>query len=122
MRAASSRPEVKVSLDPVEVQVGASGWGLATIRIDIPEGMHINSANPPARWLEPTNVLADGCDLQVEWPRASEDRYEGKVTLPLRLKSDRLPAEFELTVRYQACTNTECLPKTEVRLHGVLVG
>ncbi|MCX7799849.1 MAG: DUF255 domain-containing protein [Fimbriimonadales bacterium] len=119
--AAQARPEVRVVLDPCEVRPGADGWGRAVLRFEIPEGMHINSPNPPARWLEPTSIRAEGCLLQVDWPPHSNDRYEGVLEVSLRLRHEALPAEFELTVGYQACTETECLAKAQVRLAGVLL-
>ncbi|MCA1947952.1 MAG: thioredoxin domain-containing protein [Armatimonadetes bacterium] len=123
--ASSARPapigEVRVELEPHEVKADADGKGRATLRIHVPEGLHLNGPNPPALWLTPTALAADGCAVEPAWPESVGDRLEGGVAVPLVLSAPSLPAEFELRLTYQPCTETECLRPAEKRVTGVLL-
>ncbi|OJU63617.1 MAG: hypothetical protein BGO01_02950 [Armatimonadetes bacterium 55-13] len=89
--------------------------GKGTVRISIPEGFHINSSTPPARWLIPTKIEVQPIKVVVDYPPANNDRYEGILEIPftVELPPGQSGAEFELKVSYQACTETECLAPVE---------
>jgi DsbC/DsbD-like thiol-disulfide interchange protein len=59
---------------------------------------------------------------EVQYPPARNDRYEGRVEIPfkVRLPENEQGADFEIKVSYQACTESECLLPQEKRLNGVV--
>ena len=84
--------------------------------------MHINSSEPPARWLTPTRVSIKPIEGQAAYGPATDDRYEGRVEIPFEVK---LPdkeegADFEVLVSYQACTDSECLLPEEKAISAVV--
>jgi uncharacterized protein len=116
-----SPPRVHASLDR-ERLMAINEVGEGILRIEVPEGMHINSARPPANWLVPTSIQMEPLAFQAHFPDAPGERYEGVVEIPIEIN---LPAgvgvaEFELTVRFQACTETECLAPEERKLTGLV--
>ena len=115
--AEAPRPtaEVVVKLSSREIPADASGVGRGTITISIPEGYHLNSPNPPARWLTPTKIQAKGAKAEITYPEAINDQYQGKVEIAFaaHLPQGESGIEFELVLTYQACTDTECLPPAE---------
>jgi uncharacterized protein len=112
---------VRVFLNPREVTVDQEGWGHAMVTISLPQGIHINSQNPPARWLTPTSLKVEGVWGEAGFPATENDQYEGEVNIPLRLRPKKGTDEFELTVTFQPCTDRECLPPVEKKLAGVLI-
>jgi uncharacterized protein YyaL (SSP411 family) len=114
--------EVEVKLERKEI-VADGNTGRGVVVISIPEGLHLNSHTPPARWLTPTSLTFDPIRADVDYPAGSDDAYEGETRIPfvVHLPSDSSGEEFEIRVKYQACTDTECLLPTEKVLHGVLV-
>ncbi|MCH8980151.1 MAG: hypothetical protein IH945_13065, partial [Armatimonadetes bacterium] len=76
------------------------GWAHAEVVIQIPEGLHINSNDPTAKWLTPTTVRVEGVLGEAGFPEG--DEYVGEVRIGLRLRPKGGTEEFELTVRYQA--------------------
>jgi uncharacterized protein YyaL (SSP411 family) len=121
----STKPgEVRVEITGRELVAGGDGWAGGAIVLEIPAGTHLNSNEPAARWLSPTRVEFAGVDAEVSYPAASEnDTYVGRVEIPfrLRLPSGQRAAEFEATVRFQACTSTECLEPASRRFDGVVL-
>lgn len=120
--------EIPVAPAAVEVWLSESrlkaegGRALGEIVISIPEGLHINSANPPARWLVATEITVEPLKISVAYPPSEADRYIGEIHIPftLELPTGSKGEEFELTVRYQACTDTECKLPVERRFGGVV--
>ncbi len=117
------KPEVKVSISSREFVAAGDGTGSASITISVPEGLHLNSATPPARWLVPTKLTINGLKSTIKYPEATNDRYEGEVTIPftVQLPAGESGAEFEVVVSYQACTETECQEPKEKVLSAVVV-
>jgi DsbC/DsbD-like thiol-disulfide interchange protein len=123
------KPRAFVSLSPVprgkEFQVG--------IAVDIAHGYHMNSNLPTDKYLIPTTLtpkLPTGFELlgtiypagRVEKfsfsPEKGLDVYSGTVTLKLRLIAHNdAPigaVTLPVTLRYQACNDTTCLPPVRV--------
>ncbi len=107
------------------------GSARATIVLNIPGGLHVNSNRPDSEYSVPTTVRATGRGLTigaVRYPRGrsrkfefSQDRinvYEGRaaflfdVTVPANFRGNT--ARINVTVKYQACTNEVCYaPKSK---------
>ncbi len=123
------KPRAFVSLAPVprgkEFQVA--------IAVDIANGYHMNSNHPTDKYLIPTTLtpkLPTGFALldtiypagRIEKFSFSPDKgldvYSGSVTLKLRLIAHNdAPigaVTFPVTLRYQACNDTTCLPPVRV--------
>jgi len=86
--------------------------------VTIPSGLHINSAEPPANWLVATEVTFEPKIGSASFPSSENHRYEGLLEIPisLELAPGLEEQEVEISVRYQACTETECLLPHEARL------
>jgi uncharacterized protein YyaL (SSP411 family) len=114
--------DVKVTLEPREL-VAASGHGKGTVVLVIPEGFHLNNHEPPANWLVPTSLEFAGVKASVDYPAGQDDKYLGRVEIPVsvELPAGQEGADFELTVKYQACTDQECLLPVERKISGVVV-
>jgi len=117
----ASKPEVTVRLEPREAAVDKDGWAETEVVIQIPEGMHINSNDPTAKWLTATALHVEGVFGEASFPAPNGERYEGEVRIPLRLRAKSKTDEFVLRVRYQACTESECLLPQEATLTGVVL-
>ena len=127
--AAIVKPRAFVSLSPVprgkEFQVA--------LAVEIAHGYHMNSHHPTDQYLIPTTLtpkLPTGFELldtlyppgRVEKFSFSPDKgldvYSGSVTLKLRLVAHNdAPigaVTFPVTLRYQACNDTTCLPPVKV--------
>jgi DsbC/DsbD-like thiol-disulfide interchange protein len=123
------KPRAFVSLAPVprgkEFQIA--------IAVEIAHGYHMNSNHPTDKYLIPTTLtpkLPTGFQLldtiypvgRVEKFSFSPDKgldvYSGSVTLKLRLIAHNdAPigaVNLPLTLRYQACNDTTCLPPVKV--------
>jgi uncharacterized protein YyaL (SSP411 family) len=111
---------IRVLMTPREITADAEGWGRALVTIVLPEGLHINTNSPPARWLAPTTLKVEGVLGEAGFPEGENDRYEGEVHIPVRLRAKPGASEFGLTISLQPCTDTECLPVREFSLDGVL--
>ena len=119
------QPHVYVSLDPVprerEFEVA--------VQAEIARGFHVNSHTPSEMYLIPTTLtpnLPAGIQPagtiyppgQLEKFPFSPDKplsvYTGSVTMRLKLSADAHaplgPTTIRMTLRYQACNNTTCLP------------
>jgi DsbC/DsbD-like thiol-disulfide interchange protein len=120
-----------VSLDPVprgkEFQ--------AAVVVDINENYHMNSHKPIDSYLIPTTLtpqLPEGIKLVdtvyppgrlKKFPFSPDkplDVYSGSVTLRLRLAAGNSAAigstTIPITLRYQACNNSACLPPVKIPL------
>jgi DsbC/DsbD-like thiol-disulfide interchange protein len=127
--AAIVKPRAFVSLVPVprgkEFQVA--------LAVDIAHGYHMNSHHPTDKYLIPTTLtpkLPTGFELldtiypagRIEKFSFSPDKgldvYSASVTLKLRLIAHNdAPigaVTFPVTLRYQACNDTTCLPPVKV--------
>jgi thiol:disulfide interchange protein len=99
----------------------------ATVLLNIPGGLHVNSSRPNSEYAIPTTVRASAKGVRVSpvmYPRGvnrkfefSENAinvYEGRpsfwfnVTVPESYKGDTVAVT--VSVRYQACTNEVCYP------------
>lgn len=114
--------EVEVILSAKEIRADSEGKGQASITLRIPEGFHLNSPEPPARWLTPTRIEIRPLKSEIAYPPAPNDRYEGEISISfsVHLPAGEEGADFELAVSYQACTETECLLAQEKVFTGVL--
>jgi hypothetical protein len=114
--------DIAVRLASKEI-IAKGQTGKGAVAIDIPAGLHLNSNDPPARWLTPTVVSIEGLEFSVEYPKAAGDTYEGTLEIPFTvlLPEGERGADFEVTVSYQPCTESECQLPQEKRLTGVLL-
>ena len=112
---------IHVSMSPREINVDKEGWGHAIVTITMPDGLHINSNDPPAKWLIPTTMRVEGVLGEAGFPEPENDMYKGTVNFPIRLRPSNGTEEFQLTVRYQPCTDSECLGPQERVLSGVVI-
>jgi hypothetical protein len=115
--------EVEIKLSAREIVADSDGRGSGKVVIEVPEGFHINTSEPPARWLVPTKLDIRPVTGVVAYPPASNDRYEGRVEIPFtaELPNGESGADFEIVVTYQACTESECLLPQEKVLNAVVV-
>ena len=127
--AAIVKPRAFVSLAPVprgkEFQIA--------LAVEIAHGYHMNSNHPTDKYLIPTTLtpkLPTGFELldtiypagRIEKFSFSPDKgldvYSGSVTLKLRLIAHNdAPigaVTLPVTLRYQACNDTTCLPPVKV--------
>ncbi|HWA82634.1 MAG TPA: DUF255 domain-containing protein [Fimbriimonadaceae bacterium] len=112
--------DLLVRLDPAEIVVDESGAGSGEVVISIPDGQHINSSDPPDRWLIPTTVTILPLAARIDYPSAATGVYTGEVRVRfgIELPLESSVADFEVHVRYQACTATECLAPVDRILAG----
>jgi thioredoxin:protein disulfide reductase len=122
------KPHVFVSLEPVPREKEFE----AAIVVDIQRGYHMNSHKPNDPYSIPTTVtpaLPAGIELRdTAYPNGrlekfsfsskEMDVYSGSVTLKLKLTARADAALGEMTIpvtlRYQACNDTACLPPVKV--------
>jgi hypothetical protein len=118
---AAAPAQVAVSVPSRELRADANGLARGEVRLQVPDGLHLNSENPPARWLTPTRVETQPVKATIEYPAAQADQYTGEVVIPftVQIPPGQEAVEFELKVSYQACTETECLLPTERRFDAV---
>jgi len=101
----------------------------ATVVMNIPGGLHVNSSRPGSEYAIPTSVRVTATGAKaggVVYPRGRSrsfsfsdtpfNVYEGRTTFTFNVT---VPANFSgntlrvrVTVRYQACTNEVCYPPT----------
>lgn len=99
----------------------------ATVVLNIPAGLHVNSANPNSEYAIPTKVKATSSNSRigsVSYPRGKNRKfsfsestinvYEGRaafgfnVTVPAGFKGNSI--SVRVAVKYQACTEEVCYP------------
>ncbi|HVT12318.1 MAG TPA: DUF255 domain-containing protein [Fimbriimonadaceae bacterium] len=105
--------EITVRLAEESLPMDADGSWRGEILISIPPGFHINGNDPPEDWLIPTTLSFEGAAAEIDYP----DSWDGDVRIPFRLTlpARANPGAFTAHVRFQACTETECLrPREEV--------
>lgn len=102
-------PAVEAFLAANDLVADADGFATGEILVSIPDGWHLNSHAPPARWLVPTVLSFDGLSAEAVYPPAKDDRLEGNVTIGFRVQPGAEEVEGEVSLTYQACTETECL-------------
>jgi hypothetical protein len=126
------KPHVFVSVD----RVPRGREFQAAIAVDIARGYHVNSNKPTDPYLIPTTLKAEmpaGIELldtiypagKMEKFAFSPDKplnvYTGSVTLRLRLAAQAdAPlgaATIPVTLRYQACNDSACLPPVKVPIN-----
>jgi DsbC/DsbD-like thiol-disulfide interchange protein len=108
-----------------KVKRGTTASG--TIRLEIPEGRHVNSNKPSSEYLIATVVKLSAKGLKVgavKYPKG-EDRtfkfttkslnvYEGSVLFPFKVTVPRSfkgkTMSIEAKVEFQACTDEICYP------------
>ena len=117
------KKEVHVKLESRELHAEPDGSAVGKVIIEVPEGLHINSSEPPARWLTPTRVSIKPIIGEATYGPSENDRYEGRVEIPFKV---HLPeredgADFEVLISYQACTDSECLLPQEKAISAVVV-
>ncbi len=105
----------------------------AAVVVQIADGYHMNSHKPSDAYLIPTTLtpkLPDGIHLvDTVYPQGqlkkfafSPDKpldvYSGSVTLRLKLMAENSAAigagTIPMTLRYQACNNSACLPPVKI--------
>ncbi len=126
---AGIEPKVTYRFDPEKFRDSSQ----LVVHVALPEGWHIQSQAPRDSFLIPTVLKAEGQGLVFEkpvYPRPVEEDFPvlgGKVALFLGefdirsaakriVRSDKpaVPDSVKVTLRYQACNNTQCLPPREV--------
>lgn len=113
---------VQVRLESTELHAGRDGRASGKVMFEIPTGFHINSSNPPAKWLIPTALSFEPLTAEAHFPDGEEDKYTGSLEVPfeISLGPNQLGSEFEVKVSFQACTDSECLQPEEKTLSGVV--
>lgn len=94
--------------------------GTGAVILNIPEGLHLNTNDPPARWLTPTQLRFQGIEPEVRYPKGADDQFTGTVEIEFSGNATT-STEFQVTVQFQACTDTECLAPDDIVLDGVLL-
>ncbi len=140
---ASTGPQRPATDKPVTASVSPAirindGTGEFTVTLQIQHGYHINSHEPSDPSLIPTSIelkWAAGYTLSVTFPQPQMQRFgyadqplsvfTGDITINARLEplpdSDaRLPADAELLLRFQACTDQACMAPVTERLPLVI--
>jgi hypothetical protein len=112
--------EVTARLEPKEITTDSAGTGRGEVVLVVPEGIHLNGNEPRAKWLTPTALTFQPVQATVDYPPG--DTYEGEVRIPftIQLAPAQSGEEFEATVAYQACTESECLMPASITLYGVV--
>jgi cytochrome c biogenesis DsbD-like protein len=130
------KPQTYVSLDPVsrgkEFQVA--------VVAEIARGFHMNSNHPSDAYLIPTTlstqlpggfklldtIYPDGHAQKFSFsPDKPLDVYSGSVTIKLRLLAQPSAAlgaiAIPMTLRYQACNDSTCLPPVKLPVEAKVV-
>jgi cytochrome c biogenesis DsbD-like protein len=125
------KPHIFVSLEPVP---RGKEFKVAIVA-DIASGFHMNSHKPTDEYLIATTLKAElpaGFELiDTIYPKGKLEKfafspehpldvYSESVTLVLRLSAKSTavlgPAEIPMTLRYQACNDSTCLPPVNLPL------
>lgn len=104
----------------------------ASVVLNIPAGLHVNSSRPSGEYMIPTTVKVSstagvrlsrvtyprGVDRKFEFSQKAINVYEGRVVFPFTITPSETfrgrQVVVTATVRYQACTNEVCYaPKTK---------
>ena len=122
------KPSAYVSLEPVP---RGRTFELAAVA-EIRQGFHINSHKPTEEFLIPTTLTTQlpsgfhevGTDyppgemLKFSFSSSPLSVYTGRVTVILRIEAAAAaslgPQSIPLSLRYQACNDTTCLPPVKI--------
>ena len=130
------KPQIFASLDPIprgrEFQIA--------VVIEIARGYHMNSHHPSDAYLIPTTltpqlpagfqlvdtIYPDGHLQKFSFsPDKPLDVYSGSVTVKLKLQAQASaplgPISIPMTLRYQACNDSTCLPPVRLPVDAKLV-
>ena len=109
---------IRITLGSNDVVAKTDGWFEGHIKIEIPKHMHINGPNPGLKWLVPLRVEFTGLNGTADFPLAADFGYEGEIEIPfsVQMTGNADVEECEISIRYQACTDTECLMEETLRL------
>ena len=125
VRRIASIDVVKVS--PEEVTISAGGSGVASVRVAIDKGYHVNANPPTFPYLKPTELIFKATPSisisSVKYPGATTRKfqfaekplavYEGSITIPIPLTAEA-GAQGQRTIpfkiRVQACDTQQCYP------------
>ena len=122
--------ETLVKVEAAPVSVAAGGKGIASVKLTIREGWHVN-ANPPAlEYNIPTKITLTGASGltpgAVRYPPGKKEKfgfedapllvYDGtvEVSVPVAAAADARSATLAGKVEYQSCNNEVCLAPTSV--------
>lgn len=115
--------EVAIELVPNLVNLEDDGNGYCELVVKIPKGLHINSNEPIADWLIPTEVQIDSAFGEASFPDSLDGTYRDECRIVLRVRPiSKQTQEFQVRLRYQACTESECYAPAEVVVSGRLLG
>jgi uncharacterized protein YyaL (SSP411 family) len=117
----TARPfSVEVGLEDSELAIGTDGWAHGAVAIRVPNGMHINAHEPELNWLVGTTLSVPDFEFAAEYPAGGPLGYVGDVRIPFRIEMPEASSEveFRVDVRFQACTESECLEPQDVVLIG----
>lgn len=106
------------SLSETELTPEPDGWAYTEVHLQVPEGRHINSAQPAADWLIPLSVGIEGAFGEAGFPEQDDDTLTGLVVVPVRLRPRGEEPSFTIVVTWQECSDTYCLSPTTVALEG----
>ena len=112
---------------PAKVTVKAGETAVSKVRFRLASGYHTNSNTPSDPYLIPLKLTWESAPLEVagiEYPKAHLEKYAfsekplsvftGDFDVTTRLKAPasapKGPRELNGKLRYQACTDTTCLP------------
>jgi hypothetical protein len=129
MSAAVSAQSISVSGSIGKGAAARGGSTRATVVMNIPGGLHVNSSRPGSEYAIPTSVRVTATGAKagsVAYPRGKSRNfsfsdtplnvYEGRTTFTFNIT---VPANFSgntlrvrAVVRYQACTDEVCYPPT----------
>jgi DsbC/DsbD-like thiol-disulfide interchange protein len=129
MTVSASAQSVSVSGSIGNGSAKRGGATRATVVMNIPGGLHVNSSRPGSEYAIPTSVKVTATGAKaggVSYPRGRSRKfsfsdealnvYEGRttfsfnVTVPANFKGNTL--RVRAVVHYQACTNEVCYPPT----------
>ncbi|MBS1707306.1 MAG: DUF255 domain-containing protein [Armatimonadetes bacterium] len=110
-----------VYLTIFELEAEESKSAETSIVIDLPDGHHINTHQPPTKWLVPTTVSVSGVLGEVGFPDEPSGQYTGRVELPMRLFASPGRHEFVISVTYQLCDDSKCMAPVTKSLEGLLI-
>ncbi len=112
-------PTLALELQPTTVAKAEDGFAYAELTVRLPDGFHINGPDPAADWLVPTSVEVSGAYAEASFPPESQERIESGTVISLRLKPrSNEDVRFEVTLKYQICSESECYPPSEQKMVG----
>ncbi len=117
----SAQKRIELELQPREAHTDKDGFANVEAVLSVPNGMHIVSSDPTAKWLTATTLRVDGAFAEASFPNSQADRYEGEVRIPVRLRPKAGTSEYQLTVRYQLCSEKECFLPDEATVIGRVI-